>query len=155
MSDHTPEPWRLRIEDYGDEIWFGGDGEGMATVEAGEPYPHSQSIAYIGLNRKSEPEESPEYQANARRIVACVNACAGILTEVIESFDGVQDVLSSWKTQQRELTALRQQVADLRAALARVVVAMETYGPADQRWVDALVEGNTVLAATQPQEVQP
>jgi len=31
-------------------------------------------------------------------------------------------------------------------ALRRVVHAMEQYGPADQRWVDALAIGNSVLA---------
>jgi len=32
MSKHTPGPWTILFEDYGDEIWFGGEGCGMWLV---------------------------------------------------------------------------------------------------------------------------
>ena len=33
MSKHTPGPWSTSFEDYGDEIWFGGEGKGMHRIE--------------------------------------------------------------------------------------------------------------------------
>lgn len=71
MSDkHTPEPWH--IEENGYDEW---------TLEIRDA--NRTMIAAIGfLGTYSEPNTE-----NARRIVACVNACAGISTETLEKMD--------------------------------------------------------------------
>ena len=62
MSEHTIEPWFYT----GSDIWnLVPDNNGEATQDL---------IANASEN-------------DARRIVACVNACAGIETETIESVD--------------------------------------------------------------------
>lgn len=33
QTNHTPGPWTAEHSNYGDEIWFGGYGAGMWTVE--------------------------------------------------------------------------------------------------------------------------
>lgn len=65
----TPTPWKMLIESYGDEIWFGGEGEGTAII-----YDTDDPVAYVGLRRKSEPEHAKEREANATLIVTAVNA---------------------------------------------------------------------------------
>lgn len=65
---HTPEPWAIR------RTW---DGKPVLDIEG--PLPdHCHEIARL-------PIFTTRVEANARRIVACVNACAGISTEDIES----------------------------------------------------------------------
>lgn len=67
MSEHTKEPWKYyELEDdrFGVKI-----PREKKTRYGAEPY------AVIG---GFEPEDRNEMKANARRIVACVNACAGI-----------------------------------------------------------------------------
>lgn len=66
---HTPEPWHLR----GNEI-------GKAIVSDDQNHGMMLSIAFVD---KYDFEDS--WEANARRIVACVNAFAGI---PIEKFEG-------------------------------------------------------------------
>ena len=63
MAEHSPEPWQLkkivrtvRITD--------ANGDTVAVVEC---------------------HDSAESTATSRRIVACVNACVGIATEVLEA----------------------------------------------------------------------
>lgn len=62
MSGHTPEPW-----------WRDGREVG------------SSPIMDIKVGRIDGADYS-QATANARRIVACVNACAGMPTEEIESY---------------------------------------------------------------------
>jgi hypothetical protein len=61
-TKHSPEPWRIDKEDPASGI---GDAAGEICAE--------------GWGRKRLAD------ANARRIVACVNALAGISTEALES----------------------------------------------------------------------
>ena len=51
----TPGPWAAKYDDYGDEIWFGGEGRGMWTI--------SDGVAFLG-------GKSEIVQANARLIAA-------------------------------------------------------------------------------------
>ena len=62
---HTPEPWHL--DAFGELC--GRDGELLCDA------------SHVDEPNDMTPEISP---ANARRIVACVNACAGIPTEALE-----------------------------------------------------------------------
>jgi len=64
MADHSPEPW-LQAGD----VILCGDGPDIAQT--------------TGYN----------FDANARRIVACVNACKALSTEWLES----HDVLDYWE----------------------------------------------------------
>ena len=81
MSDHTEEPWDLktkiaayhisgeakqRLESAGLQTSF--DAMSVGAVEG--------QVAIIPLDESSE--------ANGRRIVACVNACKGISTELLQ-----------------------------------------------------------------------
>jgi hypothetical protein len=80
MSEHTKEPWIFYGEEDGDFIIFGN------TPEAKE------FVANVGSEGALQAVMSPPNGlaafdldlANARRIVACVNACEGSETEVLE-----------------------------------------------------------------------
>ena len=77
---HTPEPWRV-----GDQNGHGGivietDDRVVAAV-----YLNVVSTAWeSGQNTIDQPQNA-EAKANARRLVACVNACELITTESLES----------------------------------------------------------------------
>ena len=88
-TEHTPEPW-FWSEKYG-EVCF-------RSKEDDQSY----GIAC--------PVDLTE-EANARRIVACVNACAGLPTEVLERYKlGVIGVdYKSTKQQRDELLAALEQ----------------------------------------------
>ena len=82
-TEHTPEPWKSIEEQFHGEVMnFIGDKDG-GTI--GEIYTEN----------------------DARRIVACVNACAGLPTEVLERYKlGVIGVdYKSTKQQRDELLA--------------------------------------------------
>lgn len=73
MGEYTPEPWRyeefLAASETDDEWWahiWGADG----------------ASAVCTVNWTYNDDGDPE--ANARRIVACVNALAGVPTETLE-----------------------------------------------------------------------
>lgn len=67
MDKHTSEPWSQR-DQY------------VRAPAKGKLTPH---IAQICCGNTARPTE--QELANARRIVACVNACAGIPTEALET----------------------------------------------------------------------
>ena len=73
MSKHTKEP-RFHHAASGSQHCAGG------YINASESRS-DHAIAHIC----GSGFECGEYQANARRIVACVNACAGLPTEQLES----------------------------------------------------------------------
>jgi hypothetical protein len=78
---HTPEPWR--VEEDEDGVFVAG------------PYGYRgnpDDFRVIIEDAAADPDD-PEIMANARRIVACVNACAGIPTEALEN-DGINAVLA-------------------------------------------------------------
>ena len=62
-THHTPEPWRANAA--------------QADIEG----PDGEEVAVCYCN----DDDGSDAIANARRIVACVNACAGIPTEELES----------------------------------------------------------------------
>lgn len=69
-TKHTPEPWRLQ-RDCKDIYALGRH---VATVDDN----HSEDL----------PKHiSEEDQANARRIVACVNKCAGVSIDRLEAME--------------------------------------------------------------------
>lgn len=83
-ATHTPEPWTFLEDDEFSAI----------VSEAGTPRPY---VAW--LNTKKPDEEfvgcGGDWKANANRIVACVNACAGINPEAVPmTLEALRDVLA-------------------------------------------------------------
>ena len=74
---HTPEPWLLIQRRNIDSIIAGGPLKDMHT---GDQVP-----TQIASASQQDWMSGGEREANARRIVACVNACAGIDTESLEA----------------------------------------------------------------------
>jgi hypothetical protein len=102
MSGHTEEPWIISDEDS--DCITAKSREGMAEI----------CIVETGF---SEPFNS-EQVANARRIVACVNACAGIPTDVIENFSATGNLFAK---QGKDWLSDVQQRDELLAALKGLV----------------------------------
>lgn len=71
--EHTPEPWVAGTGEYN------GVGHYMAVNN-----DESKAVALTGIIGKEDAEKS---KANARRIVACVNACEGLPNELLEGPD--------------------------------------------------------------------
>lgn len=71
MSEHTKEPWRVGFDD--------GSGDSYITSCSDE------TVVVRGGTDDWGVSHGATDPANARRIVACVNACAGISTEFLES----------------------------------------------------------------------
>lgn len=88
MSEHTPEPWRTFKQ---------GDSTGwiVGRVDGGDMFRIPAGYEDVG--------------ADARRIVACVNACAGLSTEALEAgaLKESLDVLRFWIAEERGFPAKR------------------------------------------------
>lgn len=98
MSGHTAEPW----VDFG-FYQVGKDGFVIANVLAGN--------VPSGIEKETK-------LANARRIVACVNACSGIETVTLESLAGTENpTLKSAATAIERAAMLERQRDQLLAAL--------------------------------------
>jgi hypothetical protein len=92
MFKHTPEPWQA---------------ESLAIYA--DINGHKTMIGHLGVSSESWVE-GDTCDANARRIVACVNACAAIATERLEACDqsdakAMVDLMLKWKDQRDELLA--------------------------------------------------
>ena len=85
--EHTKEPWRVELS------WItGSDGKRITCPTA------------------CMSRDDDENEANERRIVACVNACAGIPTEGLENSGFSSDILL-------KIATLKQQCDELKKAL--------------------------------------
>ncbi len=69
---HTPEPWAISTDGSIQSTW-GTDPKHPVTVAV----PHGPSGAWADVHA--------EHEANAARIVACVNGCAGIDTGLLQT----------------------------------------------------------------------
>ena len=103
MSEHTKEPWKAAHEE-GDnaELWIYNSEVGSKQYAIG---------VLFSLN--------PSAEKDASRIVACVNACAGISNEELELHNvkpvkAASDYISSLEAQ---LAESQRQIAELRDAL--------------------------------------
>ena len=81
MSEHTKEPWRVAEES------FDNDGIHESVIRG------LDDRAAIAVTLEFGPNNPGMREANARRIVACVNAFAGISTENIEENKPLAEVL--------------------------------------------------------------
>jgi len=80
MSDtkHTPEPWKIDEHENHFFImrrWGGGVEPGNSSVFGSAYGAHIGSLEFVGDTAVPTRKQA---EANARRIVACVNACKGM-----------------------------------------------------------------------------
>lgn len=93
MSKHTPEPWMIS--------------SGLLICDK-DAKVIANSCAFMGIESIELPLK--ECEANAYRIVACVNACKGISTEDLEQGVLLQGLINSLKESRKELLeALKKQ----------------------------------------------
>lgn len=114
---HTPEPWSL-FTTYAQPELRDANGKLIAAFQ-------------------------PEELNDARRIAACVNACAGIPTGILEgrpdfetamviAINGAtQDIKNRLNEQIRRAVTAEEQNAELRAALERILASDGYYGRYD------------------------
>ena len=76
MSKHTPEPWKLGRKDPSTQ-YIGIYAPGIG------PNFNGGRIAIVDGRLIGSGISAAEHEANARHIVACVNACAGINPEAV------------------------------------------------------------------------
>jgi len=84
--EHTPEPWQFKDSSYVAAKFLGKRPNGEVFF----------NTRYRGVVDMTEEQDI----ANARRIVACVNACKGIDTERLERYGvgGIEETLeSAWE----------------------------------------------------------
>ena len=77
MSNHTPEPWKISHDDSTEEWSIITNQHGSIIANVNEE-TGPELVGSAPVMRKMPGLE------NARRIVACVNACIGIRTEALE-----------------------------------------------------------------------
>lgn len=86
-TKHTKEPWTMTGCDYGEEVFYGGAADGMFEIDAED----DDGIWTATMPRaKSDPKLADKYRANADRIVACVNALAGLEPEEVEALPSAE-----------------------------------------------------------------
>ena len=76
MSKHTPEPWKISHDDSTEEWSIVTNQQGSIIANVNEE-TGPELVGSAPVMRKMPGLD------NARRIVACVNACTGIRTEAI------------------------------------------------------------------------
>lgn len=86
-TEHTPEPWRI----------FGHD---LSLVLDGKPFRVDSNLVtgIIGPGKQTSAigvifGPAARRKANVRRIVACVNACEGIDTKMLETGISIRGLL--------------------------------------------------------------
>ena len=118
MSNHTPEPWRV-----------GRPG----AVVSDTPVPEmggSDAVEYYGGHLIGESIT----EANALRIVACVNACEGISTDRLEKAKQLElepEAFPVWKAyceKKMQLEDVTEQRDELLTALEEIASCATPYG---------------------------
>lgn len=132
MSEHTKEPWQIRVESTCSGAWLHiykelDDGDELALFDSGTVYvfDHEKHGFDIAVTYNENPslwkktDDCDEIYANARRIVACVNACEGIPTEVLES--GPHRIIQRYAAAERQRDELLAALKDLHKAYRMAV----------------------------------
>lgn len=135
MSEHTKEPWA-----FTQKLSASENHRGYVLWD-----DHYRSI--IG-DVSPRDEDGKQGEANARRIVAAVNACAGIPTEVLETWAADSGVARRVGLANialtAELTALRAQRDELAEALEVALRDIEDWCNKASQYIDE--PGSVVLA---------
>ncbi len=105
--EHTPEPWNVI------EFYMSGERIGVEPKEGD----------MIGFFH----DKSERTKANARRIVACVNACKNIPTDVLESDPNIAEVIIEAVAVEEHRDEIMRQNFELISALERVEKWLETH----------------------------
>lgn len=132
---HTKEPWN--VDDFGLHV-----------------FSERKLVAGCGGHQDNFTPELPAINAaNARRIVACVNACTGIPTDRLEktaALGGIKHVLERAGDNTLERDRLLEQRDQLVEALKHARSSMRTFAP---RLFEGDVEDiDLLLSAIQSQE---
>ena len=131
MSKHTPEPWFYHRQGFSTVYIEARIGGGML-----------QEIAACGPCQDGTEQQDE----NARRIVACVNACAGVDTDLLEA--GELDKPTMLVIQENK--DLKHRCDELLAALEDAVETIEWINGCTSPAVDeiekAIREGNSAIA---------
>lgn len=106
---HTQEPWQVA------ETCFDNDGAPESVIQG------LDGRAFIAVTLDFGPNNPAMREANARRIVACVNACRGLSTDDLEKTGLVSAV-------GHELLRLEQQRDDLLTALSYITALPQANG---------------------------
>lgn len=118
---HTKEPWAIGRDDRPGMQW------NNHIVSLND---QNQTICFMSHDNTPENEEG---EANAQRIVACVNACAGIQTEHLErcnAIGAVDEILA-------ERNELKKQRDELLAALECVLTTRNAEAKASMEFNNA------------------
>lgn len=107
-QQHTPEPWRQYL-------WNGNTVSRHVYGAGGET---------IALVMRSNGE------SDARRIVACVNACAGVSTGDLETAPGYKAAIEGFHEQRAAKLSAEAQRDQLLAALERIAESGKWYASA-------------------------
>ena len=102
-TEHTPEPWRVGRRGN-DVVGSNGLGDTVAMM--------------------IDCDSDEQTHANARRIVTCVNACAGIPDELLYDQDP-GCLLSAMVEQEQEIRAITKQRDELLAAAEAIEIDAE------------------------------
>lgn len=103
MSKHTPEPWKVQHPHAGQRGWEIADSSGLNQV--------SQDVT----------------EANARRIVACVNACRGLPTDELEQKGLVAAVGTQLLDVERQRDELLAALEEARRAIGEHLAPNDCY----------------------------
>lgn len=111
MSEHTKGPWAVNFTKFSE-----------VRAENGAVIAHCVKLTSL-----------TNLEANARRIVACVNACEGISTEHLENSLPIVELVGRHSEALREIEALKAERAELAGALNALVddintLASESHG---------------------------
>ena len=114
MSNNTPVPWRVSEET------FDNDGIKESVIRG------LNGRAAIAVTLDFGQNNPDMREANARRIVACVNACAGISNDNLENFTLVSGGIKNRMREQVEyLNGVEKQHDDLLAELDATLTKWE------------------------------
>ncbi len=115
MSEHTPGPWTVNPECLTAVIKAGGSKKSIAN--ATDFSPNCSSSEY------------DERDANARRIVVCVNACEGLSSEALERLGTLDRASVAAAARRNEMVIrLHESNAELLEALKDLREAIQSRG---------------------------
>lgn len=132
MSTNSLEPWQVRID-------------------AGN------KVAWVFASNSKRPlfaVHTRRWRADARRIIACVNACAGLGTSELESAPGYKAAIEGFHEQRGMVLAARANVDLLLSALERARDALHNdFEPDNQS--RAWHAANAAIAAVKGGDLKP
>lgn len=118
MNKHTPEPWRLKA----------GSRTNMIEAKSGRrAHPSDDGWRIVATYQDAcesfaGDDVDANLAANGRRIVACVNACAGISTDALEN-NVVADLLLTCKALVADCAGSAEHWDSMKAARAVIAKA--------------------------------